>query len=98
VNGQTACKIWKAAAEPVLKDYDNISIHALKGALMVLSALKVVLCHEVVRDEHGALSVISRDHSLLTGHIKWKESTVCPPARSPLESAIRTRIADGERY
>jgi hypothetical protein len=71
MTGQTACTIWKAAAVPVAA-FDNVDLEPLKGALLILAALKAALWIEVVRDENGALSIISRDFTTLTAHVQWR--------------------------
>ena len=72
MTGETACRIWKAAAGPVLSNFDNHSLEQLRASVRILTALKAALWEEVVRDENGALSIISRDHATLTAHIKWR--------------------------
>jgi len=74
MTGQTACIIWKAAAEPVLSNFDNLSLEKLRGAAEVLAPLKIALRGEVVHDENGALSIIARDYATLSAHVQWRES------------------------
>ena len=78
--------IWKAAAAPV-SDFDNIDLAPLKGAILVLAALKSALCAEVVRDENGAISIIARDFATLAAHVQWRTRTFVPPQFNHLHHA-----------
>ena len=61
-------------AEPVLSNCDDLTINQLDTIAPVLTALKIALCDGVTRDEDGALSIILRDHSTFSAHIKWRKS------------------------